>query len=305
MKTDAQIKLEVELSDWERALTLSNQQFYNVLMNQRITALLKYQPFGVSWIDFVMGGAAPPKIAAYIKPNWQVRFEIDQELSLEYSIQDKRRLIPGKIAELKERWAEMKKGAVGTLSKVEKPKGLLDGLGFYRFLSKEKLEKKLGENAKRIEELVEELKAVPEVEAVVEGARKPQVRPKPKAKRKRGGGFAPSELRNMEFDTIDLPGEGELGTFLGDLEKNILAIALIGDPTAGKSTFSYRLAKVFLNTGRSVKYFALEEGVGRLASEKLIRADIADDDPFEIVGEGGLAEIRKAAKAWDVVMVDS
>ncbi|MCB9234086.1 MAG: hypothetical protein H6581_20685 [Bacteroidia bacterium] len=114
----------------------------------------------------------------------------------------------------------------------------------------------------------------------------------------------PGELRALNFVSIPLP-HTPMGAFLGNLDPNMLAIALTGDTTAGKSTFSFFLAKLFMEAGMSVKYFSLEEGVGPLTTNKLNLAGIADNDPMELVGMGDLAAIREAARLFDVVFIDS
>ena len=49
--------------------------------------------------------------------------------------------------------------------------------------------------------------------------------------------------------------------FIGELECYRLAMALTGDSGAGKTTFSFQLAKLFLDNGFSVKFFSLEMGI--------------------------------------------
>jgi hypothetical protein len=46
-------------------------------------------------------------------------------------------------------------------------------------------------------------------------------------------------------------------------------------------------------------------GGNRLTSEKLNNVGILDGEAFEVVGKGGLAEIKQAAKKFNVVVVDS
>jgi hypothetical protein len=77
----------------------------------------------------------------------------------------------------------------------------------------------------------------------------------------------------------------------------------IGDGWTDNSYFSFRLSKLFLDIGLSDCYFSLE-GVNRLKSEKLGNVGIQDGEAFEVVGKGGLTEIKQAAKKFNVV-VDS
>ena len=123
------------------------------------------------------------------------------------------------------------------------------------------------------------------------------VKPSPKQK----GTIGAADLLNMEFETFQI--EGELGRFLGELDRNMTAIALTGDSGAGKSYFSFQLAKAFANEGMSVKYFSLEEGIGRLTQQKIIKYSIGNE--IALTGEGSLSDVRRDAKLYDVIVVDS
>lgn len=109
------------------------------------------------------------------------------------------------------------------------------------------------------------------------------------------------DIQNMKFDTYVL--RGELGQFLGELDKNKVAFALTGDSGAGKSYFSFELARLFLDAGMRVKYYALEEGIGKLVQEKLIYYDIGNE--LIVEEKATLADIRKDAKTFNVIMIDS
>ena len=111
-----------------------------------------------------------------------------------------------------------------------------------------------------------------------------------------------ADLANQTFDTFSLG--GEIGRFLGNLERKKLAIALTGDSGAGKTYFSYAIAKAFVDYGMRVKYFSLEEGVGSLAQEKVKKYDLRSDH-FKLTEEGELKEVRESAVSFDVVIVDS
>lgn len=114
-------------------------------------------------------------------------------------------------------------------------------------------------------------------------------------------GMGGEDIQNMQFDTFVL--SDELGRFLGDLDRNKLALALTGESGSGKSYFSYELARLFLDGGFTVKYYSLEEGIGKLTQEKLLVYDIGNE--MQLAGEGGLEDIKKAAKKFDVIIVDS
>ncbi len=121
--------------------------------------------------------------------------------------------------------------------------------------------------------------------------------PKPRIKTE----MTAQDIMNMDYDSFQL--SGELGRFLGDLERQACAITLIGDSGAGKSYFSFDLALLFDQEEYSVYYFSLEEGIGELTKKKLNGKDFSER--FTISGKGKLAEVRKAAKDYDVIIIDS
>lgn len=159
----------------------------------------------------------------------------------------------------------------------------------------------------RVQERIDELKKLllpPKPQHVYAELRPFELAPKkrPKQRRKKGpkevtGG----ELRLMQFNSFGL--QGELGQFLGRLEKDRLAFALTGDSGAGKSNFSFLLVLMFMRFGLSAIYHSLEEGVNRLTQEKLMRFNIPDTVVFSEAGK--LTDIRKSASEFDVVVVDS
>lgn len=54
--------------------------------------------------------------------------------------------------------------------------------------------------------------------------------------------------------------QGDLGRFLGDLERFELAITIEGDQGGGKTRFAYQLADAFSDLGDEVAIFSLEIG---------------------------------------------
>ncbi len=114
-------------------------------------------------------------------------------------------------------------------------------------------------------------------------------------------GVGGSDLLNMKFNTFTL--NSELGRFLGELDKNKTAFALTGDSGAGKSYFSFELAKVFVENGFSAKYFALEEGLGKLTQNKVRAYGLGND--ITITGNGTLRDVRRDAKQYDLIVIDS
>ena len=103
--------------------------------------------------------------------------------------------------------------------------------------------------------------------------------------------------------------EGELGIFLGDLERFELAMTIEGDQGGGKTRLAYQLANAFADFGDTVAVFSLEIGkksdlIRRMREdyiepENLKNIFIADQLP------NGLATIKEAAKKFDVIVLDS
>ncbi len=112
-----------------------------------------------------------------------------------------------------------------------------------------------------------------------------------------GGG----DIRKMNFKAFTYP--GELGRFLGELDNNMVAIALTGDSGAGKSYFSYALAKLFLTNHKTVKYYSLEEGIGKVTQDKLDLYEIGNE--IKITDSGTIEDIEEAAQLFDVIIIDS
>jgi hypothetical protein len=121
------------------------------------------------------------------------------------------------------------------------------------------------------------------------------------APKKSNNGIGGADLLNMTFNTFQLT--GGLGRFLGELDRNMTAFALTGDSGAGKSYFSFELAKTFIDYGFSCKYFSMEEGLGKLTQDKLKVYDLGND--ITLCGNATLNEVRKDAKAFDLIIIDS
>lgn len=109
-----------------------------------------------------------------------------------------------------------------------------------------------------------------------------------------------TELLNMHFETFAL--NGEIGQFIGDLERYKLAIALTGDSGAGKTHFSFQLASLFLYNGFSVKYYSLEMGLSGKIKELIQEYKC---DTIHITEKGKINDIKRDAKLFDVLIVDS
>lgn len=134
------------------------------------------------------------------------------------------------------------------------------------------------------------------------------IKPSRKAKINRSKRVSPSiaysgkEILNMKFDGVQL--KGSLGKFLGKLQREKCAIALTGDSGAGKSTFSFQLAKGFVNKNLSVAYFSLESGITESTQELISKFEL-DSTLFKTFEEGGLKDVRTEAENFDCVIIDS
>ena len=116
------------------------------------------------------------------------------------------------------------------------------------------------------------------------------------------GGIGAGDLQHINFPTFRLP--GELGRFLGELDRNKTCFALTGDSGAGKSWFSFEIVRLFIaEMGFRVKYFSLEEGLGKLTQEKVAAFGLGNE--LNLTGTGSLEDVRKAAKDYPIVVVDS
>ena len=103
--------------------------------------------------------------------------------------------------------------------------------------------------------------------------------------------------------------KGDIGKLLGDLERFELAITLEGDQGGGKTRFSYQLANAFAETGLQVALFSLEIGkksdlIRRMKEAYLLEVNQKNVFITDTLPEG-LETIRKASKAFDVVIIDS
>lgn len=137
----------------------------------------------------------------------------------------------------------------------------------------------------------------PPREQYEQGERKQKNVQRPRISRELGG----ADVRNMSFVSLQL--KGELGRFLGDLDRNMVAFALTGDAGAGKSYFSFEIAKTMLDNGLKVKYYSLEEGIGKLTQQKLYKYGIGNE--LKISDNASLEDVKKEAGYYDVLIIDS
>ena len=82
----------------------------------------------------------------------------------------------------------------------------------------------------------------------------------------------------------------------------MLAFALTGDSGAGKSHFSYRLAKLFLDADFKVKYYSLEMGLSGSVKNLIEKYECQE---ISIVGKADIKVIKQDTKSYDVLIIDS
>jgi nucleoside-triphosphatase THEP1 len=102
---------------------------------------------------------------------------------------------------------------------------------------------------------------------------------------------------------------GDLGTFLGELETYKLAMSIEGDQGAGKTQLSFQLADGFADLGYSVGIFQLEIGANsniiKRNREQYLKA--RNRNRVAIAGEApnGIDTIREYARKFNVIIIDS
>ena len=103
--------------------------------------------------------------------------------------------------------------------------------------------------------------------------------------------------------------QDDFGEFLGDLERFELAITIEGDQGSGKTRFTYQLANAFALLGHRIAIFSLEIGrnsdlIRRMKADYLFPQNQSQVFIADTLPEG-MDSIRKAAKEFDVVIIDS
>ena len=119
---------------------------------------------------------------------------------------------------------------------------------------------------------------------------------------------AANDLDQLGQATNTFKLKGDIGEFLGDLERFELAILLKGDPGAGKSRLSYRFANAFADIGYKVAYNTYEMGKNSNLIIKM-REDYIDKQNQQSIlfndKMNDLEDIKVLAKHFDVVIIDS
>lgn len=122
-------------------------------------------------------------------------------------------------------------------------------------------------------------------------------------------GFTSSDSlhKRISNDAFRLP--GDIGELLGDLERYQLAITIEGDQGSGKTRFVYQLADAFIDAGFTVGNFSLEIGDTSHVVKNMVNQYLKDKNKpdYHITGqaEKGIDTIRKYAKDFDVIIIDS
>ena len=103
--------------------------------------------------------------------------------------------------------------------------------------------------------------------------------------------------------------QGDLGRFLGDLERFELAMTIEGDQGGGKTRFAYQLADAFAESGNKIAIFSLEIGKQSDLIRRMREAYLHPKNRRNIfiAGQlpGGLDTIKEAAQNFDVIILDS
>ncbi|HHG86198.1 MAG TPA: hypothetical protein ENJ82_15720, partial [Bacteroidetes bacterium] len=268
--------LRLQIIVWERVLSLSVLETYNKYFNERVREAIRY------W------KGSPEERNALIQYFKGAPF--DQILEL----QKETHLYPGErrynmvemFREAKQRELEEFTSLILELD-MEKQKRSRVLLNSPKIV--EAAKSAINSNNEKIGQLKSKLANPPEIQ-------KPTLKPqkaKPllrfDQKKKKGGKVNVRDLRGMEFNTFTL--DGELGRFLGNIERNMMAVALTGNPGAGKSQFTFFMARVLLDAGLSVMYFSLEEGIGQTTIEKLDRAMIEEGGAMDFEAQGKLHDV--------------
>lgn len=103
---------------------------------------------------------------------------------------------------------------------------------------------------------------------------------------------------------------GELGEFMGDLQAYKLAIAVSGDTHAGKTQVVMQLADAFLDIGKKVGMFDLEQGGTQskdtqAAIDQWVNPKYVDKLLVAAEAPKGIDTIREYANQFDVLFIDS
>lgn len=117
----------------------------------------------------------------------------------------------------------------------------------------------------------------------------------------------PAPLSGVNREIVKLP--GDLGKFLGEIERLQYALLLRGDKGAGKTRLTYQLMNLFASQNYSVAAFTLEIMKESDLVRRMMEAYILPENRKHISvaseAPNGIDTVREAAKYFDVVVIDS
>jgi archaellum biogenesis ATPase FlaH len=112
------------------------------------------------------------------------------------------------------------------------------------------------------------------------------------------------DVQNINFaDRINL--SGDLGVFLGQIERDKCAITLSGEPGSGKTYLCFDLMSKFVKANFKVCYFSLEEGITQLTQMKLERYNLLNAVNLEISESANIDDVKRFSNKFDVIIIDS
>jgi len=112
------------------------------------------------------------------------------------------------------------------------------------------------------------------------------------------------DVQNINFaDRIQL--SGDLGEFLGLLERDKCAITLSGEPGSGKTYLCFDIMSKFVKANLKVCYFSLEEGITHLTQTKLERYNLLNEVNLEINESANIDDVKRFSNKFDVIVIDS
>ncbi len=127
-----------------------------------------------------------------------------------------------------------------------------------------------------------------------------------KAPEAKGSLFTPITDVKAATDQITLP--GDLGKFLGYVERNEYSIVLRGDKGAGKSRMTYQMMNTFALAGFTCGCFSLEIAKDTNIVESMRNEYLHPTIAHKVqIAEkcSGIKDVEEAAKVFDVVVIDS
>ncbi|MFN3874253.1 MAG: hypothetical protein ACK4R9_14750, partial [Ignavibacterium sp.] len=114
-------------------------------------------------------------------------------------------------------------------------------------------------------------------------------------------------VQEIKPDVFRLP--GEMGKFLQDLQPYKCAIAISGDPHAGKTEFVTQLIDSFCSIKKKVGFYSLEQGgMESKDTEAAIDRNVSKNNQEYLFVTGivdGLPGIKHECKDFDVIVIDS